>query len=520
MTDAPTEFTLPDGVTECRGRGATGGPLPARGRARPSRSSGPSTTRSTAGCTAPGCGWPTTGSALAALNGTGEVARAAVSRRSPAARVFASELPAGRLRDVLAPIVEMRALTPLVRVRSTLRPLRVLDGEEKTVVRLVLEQPQLVDEGGARRGLGAAPARGRSPRLRRRAGAGVPRAGGRARLRRRRGGRCSTRPSPRRAARPPACRRRSGSRCHPEQRADAAAAVLLLAPRRHDRAEPAGHARRRRHRVPARPPRRRAPHALAAAPAARASSRRSRSRTSAPSSAGCSRSPAARATSTSTCSSSTASSPRSPSAPRRPRAAARLLVDHRGRERSRHGPRAALRRAARRCSPTGRRSSKGSSTSRSTTGPSATRPVADVAAERIGTVYRRMVKMGARDRRRRARPRRCTTCARRARSCATCSSSSPALYPDEVVRPMVEHAEGRCRTRSAASRTARSRPRRCARWATRSRGRRRPAALMAMGVLVEQPRGRPGGARAEFAERFAAFAAQASSARSCGRRSR
>jgi CHAD domain-containing protein len=93
------------------------------------------------------------GLALTVVNGSGEVARAA-SLDSDRSRVFASELPAGRMRDVVAPIVEMRALTPLARIHSRLRPLRVLDAVEKTVVRLVIEEPTVLDAEGARRRIG------------------------------------------------------------------------------------------------------------------------------------------------------------------------------------------------------------------------------------------------------------------------------------------------------------------------------------------------------------------------------
>jgi CHAD domain-containing protein len=90
---------------------------------------------------------------FAALNGGGEVAHAQVRRRATGRSLFAAELPAGPLRELLAPIVEMRALTPLVRIRTRERTLRVLDDEEKTVARLVLEEPELVPADGARRPL-------------------------------------------------------------------------------------------------------------------------------------------------------------------------------------------------------------------------------------------------------------------------------------------------------------------------------------------------------------------------------
>jgi CHAD domain-containing protein len=77
--------------------------------------------------------------------GQGELAGADQPR--PPKRVVAADLPAGRLRDLLMPLTKLRALTPTARVRSRLRRLRVLDDEGKTVVRLVLEEPGLVPAG-------------------------------------------------------------------------------------------------------------------------------------------------------------------------------------------------------------------------------------------------------------------------------------------------------------------------------------------------------------------------------------
>jgi len=48
-------------------------------------------------------------------------------------------IPHGPLRDRLAPVLGIRALLPLVAYRRSVRELRVLDGEGKTVVRLVIE---------------------------------------------------------------------------------------------------------------------------------------------------------------------------------------------------------------------------------------------------------------------------------------------------------------------------------------------------------------------------------------------
>jgi CHAD domain-containing protein len=66
---------------------------------------------------------------------------------APAARHLLEELPPGPVRDRLAGVLGVRALLPLVRVQSTMRPLAVLNGDAKTVVRLELEQSEVVGEG-------------------------------------------------------------------------------------------------------------------------------------------------------------------------------------------------------------------------------------------------------------------------------------------------------------------------------------------------------------------------------------
>jgi CHAD domain-containing protein len=63
----------------------------------------------------------------------------------PPQRVLATNLEPGPLRDALGPIVDVRALLPLAQVHVKERHLRVLDGERKTVVRVTLEEPVLVD---------------------------------------------------------------------------------------------------------------------------------------------------------------------------------------------------------------------------------------------------------------------------------------------------------------------------------------------------------------------------------------
>jgi CHAD domain-containing protein len=51
------------------------------------------------------------------------------------------------LRDLVTPVVEMRALTAIARIHSRLLPLRVLNRDDKTVVRLAVEEPVLVGPG-------------------------------------------------------------------------------------------------------------------------------------------------------------------------------------------------------------------------------------------------------------------------------------------------------------------------------------------------------------------------------------
>ena len=64
-----------------------------------------------------------------------------------AQRLFAADLPAGPLRERLASLLELRAATPVTRVRSRLLPVNVLDDEGKTVVRLRIEQATVLVAG-------------------------------------------------------------------------------------------------------------------------------------------------------------------------------------------------------------------------------------------------------------------------------------------------------------------------------------------------------------------------------------
>jgi CHAD domain-containing protein len=81
--------------------------------------------------------------------GTPPLAEPAARRR----RYVLEDLPPGPLRERLGPVVEMRALLPVAAVRSRVRRLGVVDGEEKTVVRLALEQAAATDRGRAPRPL-------------------------------------------------------------------------------------------------------------------------------------------------------------------------------------------------------------------------------------------------------------------------------------------------------------------------------------------------------------------------------
>jgi CHAD domain-containing protein len=70
--------------------------------------------------------------------------RAGVVTPAPTQALPATQLPPGPLQEALEGVCGVRALLPLVRVRSRLRALRVLDDERKTVVRMTLEEPALI----------------------------------------------------------------------------------------------------------------------------------------------------------------------------------------------------------------------------------------------------------------------------------------------------------------------------------------------------------------------------------------
>ena len=67
----------------------------------------------------------------------------------PTSPVLGVELPGGPLREAVIAICGVRALLPLVHVHSRVRTLRVLDDEQKTVVRVSLEEPRVVSDSSS-----------------------------------------------------------------------------------------------------------------------------------------------------------------------------------------------------------------------------------------------------------------------------------------------------------------------------------------------------------------------------------
>ena len=74
---------------------------------------------------------------------------ATIETTAPRARRWMiGDLPPGTLRDHLAPVIEMRALLPLARVRADVRTLAVRNADLKTVVRLRVATHAALDTGG------------------------------------------------------------------------------------------------------------------------------------------------------------------------------------------------------------------------------------------------------------------------------------------------------------------------------------------------------------------------------------
>lgn len=80
------------------------------------------------------------GRRLALTDATTYAEHAGDSHRRGPARLLAGDLPAGPLRERLEPLIEMRAIAPIARVRSRMLPLNVLDDVGKIVVRLRVEE--------------------------------------------------------------------------------------------------------------------------------------------------------------------------------------------------------------------------------------------------------------------------------------------------------------------------------------------------------------------------------------------
>ncbi len=91
-----------------------------------------------------------TGSRFALTEAAGYAERAAEDHPRGLRRLALADLPAGELRAQLEPLVEMRVLTPVVRVRTRLLPVNVLDDLGKCVVRLQAEEPTVVAGGDAK----------------------------------------------------------------------------------------------------------------------------------------------------------------------------------------------------------------------------------------------------------------------------------------------------------------------------------------------------------------------------------
>ncbi|MEJ2576597.1 MAG: CHAD domain-containing protein [Gammaproteobacteria bacterium] len=74
-------------------------------------------------------------------------ARTLTSARTTRVPAWPADIPPGELRERVAALVEMRVLLPLVSIDSTARVLRVLNDDDKTVVRLRVEEMACHAEG-------------------------------------------------------------------------------------------------------------------------------------------------------------------------------------------------------------------------------------------------------------------------------------------------------------------------------------------------------------------------------------
>jgi CHAD domain-containing protein len=92
-------------------------------------------------CPSGGRGWRTL--TLTALS-SGEVLAAVPLETSPR---FADDLPPGKARERIESMIEMRALMPMARLRTHAKSFRVLNQDQKTVLRLVIERNALETDG-------------------------------------------------------------------------------------------------------------------------------------------------------------------------------------------------------------------------------------------------------------------------------------------------------------------------------------------------------------------------------------
>ena len=81
------------------------------------------------------------------------VEHATLTMPPPTQPMLPVQLEPGTFRDAVLPIVEVRALLPLVHVHSQVHAIDVLDDERKTVVRMTLEQPAVIVSAGNHRPL-------------------------------------------------------------------------------------------------------------------------------------------------------------------------------------------------------------------------------------------------------------------------------------------------------------------------------------------------------------------------------
>ena len=86
---------------------------------------------------------------LALVDAASLAERASDTLKRGTGRLLVADLPAGPLRDALEPVVEMRAVMPVVRVKSRALPLDVLDEIGKIVVRLRVEEPTAIGVDGS-----------------------------------------------------------------------------------------------------------------------------------------------------------------------------------------------------------------------------------------------------------------------------------------------------------------------------------------------------------------------------------